>query len=172
LDATLGQWKGINNFVYQASHKTIERLSIYSLLVDPMTSCGCFECIAALLPGTGGFMLVDREFQGMTPCGMTFFSLAGVVGGGKQNPGFVGIGINYILSKKFLSAEGGLKRLVWMPSHLKNRLQKGLLQRAQELGIPDLYDKIADETIAADMEPLLTFLSEKKHPALQLGELI
>lgn len=172
IDSNLGQWQGINEFVYKYSNKSIERFSAYSLLIDPMTSCGCFECIVAILPGTCGFMLVDRTFQNMTPCGMTFSSLAGVVGGGKQSPGFLGIGINYITSKKFLLAESGIKRLVWMPSQLKERLKDKLQERANELAIPDLIDKIADETITSDMEKLIEFLIEKKHPALELGEMI
>ncbi|MFH1768602.1 MAG: acetyl-CoA decarbonylase/synthase complex subunit alpha/beta [Candidatus Omnitrophota bacterium] len=172
IDAKLGQWEGINNFIYKTSNRTLERFSAYSLIVDPMTSCGCFECIVVLLPGTGGFMVVDRTFGGMTPSGMTFSSLASVVGGGKQSPGFIGIGINYIVSKKFLLAEGGISRLVWMPAQLKEKLKDQLVQRAKELGQPDLFDKIADDVQAVDLEPLINFLIEKQHPALEMGELI
>ncbi|HOK39614.1 MAG TPA: acetyl-CoA decarbonylase/synthase complex subunit alpha/beta [bacterium] len=172
IDANLGQWEGVNDFVYKNSNKTIERFSAYSFLVDPMTSCGCFECVIAILPGTCGFMVVDRSYQGMTPAGMTFLNLANIVGGGKQNPGFIGIGINYIISKKFLFAEGGLKRLVWMPKNLKEQLREDLIKRSEELGEPDLIDKIADETITTDLEGLINFLTEKNHPALTMGELI
>ncbi|MCK4359831.1 MAG: CO dehydrogenase/CO-methylating acetyl-CoA synthase complex subunit beta [Candidatus Cloacimonetes bacterium] len=172
INAEIGEWKGVNEFVYKASNKTLERFSAYSLIKYPMTSCGCFECIIAILPGTGGFMIVDRTFLEMTPCGMTFSTLAGVVGGGQQTPGFLGIGLNYIISKKFVSAEGGLKRLVWMPSYVKERFREKLVQRAGELEVPDLINKIADETITKDISGLIEFLTEKQHPALKMGELI
>jgi len=172
LDLKLGQWLGINEFIYASSNKTLERFSAYSLMVEPMTSCGCFECIVSVLPGTGGFMLVDRTYAGMTPCGMTFSTLAGVVGGGKQSPGFIGIGVNYIVSRKFLSAEDGLKRLVWMPSALKERLKEGLTQRAREAGVPDILSRICDESVTTEMTGLMEFLTSHKHPALEMGDLI
>ncbi len=172
IDAAAGEWKGINEFVYKSSNKTLSRFSAYSLVQNPMTSCGCFESIIAILPGTGGFMVVDRTFLDMTPCGMTFSTLAGVVGGGQQTPGFLGIGLSYIISKKFISAEGGLKRLVWMPSSVKEKFRTELDERAKQLGAPDLIDKIADETVTTDLEGLIPFLTEKEHPALQMGEMI
>ena len=172
IDAEIGEWKGVNEFVYKASNNTLERFSAYSLIKYPMTSCGCFECIIAILPGTGGFMIVDRSFLEMTPCGMTFSTLAGVVGGGQQTPGFLGIGLNYITSKKFVSAEGGLKRLVWIPSYVKERFREKLEKRAEELGVADLVDKIADETICSDLAGLIEYLTKKDHPALKMGELI
>ncbi|MCB4791231.1 MAG: CO dehydrogenase/CO-methylating acetyl-CoA synthase complex subunit beta [Elusimicrobia bacterium] len=172
IDAVIGEWKGINDFVYKSSNKTLERFSAYSIIKYPMTSCGCFECILAVLPGTGGVMVVDRTFMEMTPCGMTFSTLAGVVGGGQQTPGFLGVGLNYLVSKKFISAEGGLKRLVWMPAQIKERFRAELLERATELGVPDLLDKIADEKVTNDIGKLIEFLSEKKHPALEMGELV
>jgi len=122
------------------------------MLEDPMTSCGCFECIAAVLPGTNGIMIVDREYEGKTPVGMTFSGLAQSVGGGEQTPGFIGIGTLYILSKKFISADGGLKRVVWMTSNIKTRLGDRLLERAEEEGFSDLQDKIADETVTTDLD--------------------
>ncbi len=137
-----------------------------------MTSCGCFEAIATILPGTGGVMVVHREHQGMTPSGMTFSTLAGVVGGGSQQPGFIGIGINYIVSKKFISAEGGLKRLVWMPKELKERLRPELEKRARELGVPNLVDQIIDESQTDDLMKTAELLVENGHPAPGMGELI
>ncbi len=108
-----------------------------------MTSCGCFECIIAMLPEVNGFMVVNREFADMTPCGAAFTTLAGMVGGGKQTPGFLGVGRLYIGSRKFISAEGGLKRLVWMTKELKEYLHDTLKERCEELGEPDLFEKIA-----------------------------
>ena len=86
LDERLGQWHNISEFVYQKSNKTIEKISMYSLMDSPQTSCGCFECILAIIPEANGVMVVHRDYAGMTPCGMTFTTLAGSVGGGLQSP--------------------------------------------------------------------------------------
>jgi acetyl-CoA synthase len=82
------------------------------------------------------------------------------------------VGKLYIVSKKFISAEGGLKRLVWMPKELKELLGDKLKKRVQDLGEPDLIDKIADETVATNSEELLAFLNKAGHPALGMSPLI
>ena len=104
----------------------------------------------------------------MTPIGMKFSTLAGTVGGGAQSPGFMGIGRYFLTSKKFLSAEGGFKRIVWMTKNLKESFAEQFKQRATDEGVPDLIDKIADETVAEDAEKLVAFLTEKGHPALTM----
>ncbi len=172
LDEKLGQWKNTNDFLYQKSNKVIEKVSMYSLMDSPQSSCGCFECIVAIIPEANGVMIVNRDYAGMTPSGMTFTTLAGSVGGGVQTPGFLGVGKLYIVSKKFISAEGGLKRLVWMPKELKELLGDRLKKRAQDLGEPDLIDKIADETQAVTQEELLSFLEKAKHPALEMPSIL
>ncbi len=172
LDARLGQWDNINTFVQQKSNQTIETVSMYSLMDGPQSSCGCFECIVAIVPEANGVMLVHRDYTGNTPSGMSFTTLAGSVGGGVQTPGFLGVGKLYILSKKFISAEGGLSRVVWMPKELKEILGEKLKSRAQEIGIPDLVDKIADETVATSSEELLVFLQKNGHPALSMEPII
>ena len=113
-----------------------------------MTSCGCFEAIVGYVPECNGVMIVNREFLGDTPIGMTFSNLAGNVGGGAQTPGFMGCGKVFLVSRKFLFAEGGHKRIVWMPKELKAALADDLKKRFGEQGVPDLMDQIADETIA------------------------
>ncbi|MDI6756051.1 MAG: acetyl-CoA decarbonylase/synthase complex subunit alpha/beta, partial [Thermodesulfobacteriota bacterium] len=122
IDPVLGQWNGVNEFVFKASRQKLEKYNAYSIMVDPMTSCGCFECIAAVLPMCNGIMVVNRDFTGMSPCGMKFTTLAGSVGGGAVTPGFVGHSKHYICSKKYIMAEGGIKRLVWMPKMLKEEM--------------------------------------------------
>ena len=97
----------------------------------------------------------------MTPCGMKFSTLAGMVGGGNVTPGFVGHSKYYITSKKFITADGGIRRMVWMPSSLKEEIRERFNQRAAEIGEPDLLDKIADETVGTTEEEVLKFLTEK-----------
>lgn len=172
IDPVAGEWEGVNEAVKQFSHGRLERFSAYSLLKNPMTSCGCFECIVAMLPEVNGFMVVNREFPGITPCGAAFTTLAGMVGGGKQTPGFLGVGRLYVVSKKFISAEGGLRRLVWMTKELKEYLKEPLLKRCEEIGEPDLLDKIADEDVGTDIQSVMVFLEEKNHPALAMPSLM
>jgi len=172
VDQRLGQWKSVNEFVQHKSNRTIDTVSMYSLMVSPQSSCGCFECIVAIIPETNGVMAVSRDYSGMTPSGMTFTALAGLVGGGVQTPGFLGVGKLYILSKKFISAEGGLRRLVWMPKDLKELLKDKLRKRCQDIGEFDLLDKIADEEVATTSDELVKFLEKVGHPALTLEPLI
>jgi len=171
IDPLLGQWKGVNDFVFKASRQKLEKYNAYSIMVDPMTSCGCFECIAAVLPMCNGIMVVNRDYTGMTPCGMKFTTLAGSVGGGSVTPGFVGHSKHYICSKKFIMAEGGIKRLVWMPKMLKEEIMDRLKKLAEGIGIPNLPEIIADETIGATEDEILPFLTEKGHPALSMPSL-
>lgn len=172
LDPAKGVWKSVNDFVYASSRKSIEKACAYSIMDSPMTSCGCFECISAILPLANGIMTVNREFADMTPCGMKFSTLAGTVGGGLQVPGFVGHSRIYIGSKKFLLAEGGLARLTWAPKALKEAIKPYIEKRGKEMGIPDLYDKIADETIATTEEEVLAHMQKTNHPALTMPSLI
>jgi len=172
LNAQNGEFEGVNKFVKKASHGEIERCSLYSVMEFPMTSCGCFEAIALMLPEVNGIMVVNREYKGMTPSGMTFSTLAGTIGGGAQSPGFAGISKNYILSDRFLQGEGGIERLVWMPSQLKEELKPRLVPLLMAKGHPDLFDKIADETTAATIEDLTDFLTRVGHPALAMKPLM
>ncbi|MFA5794692.1 MAG: acetyl-CoA decarbonylase/synthase complex subunit alpha/beta [Candidatus Brocadiia bacterium] len=172
IDARLGQWKGVNDFVYESSRKNLKGFSAYSIMQEPMTSCGCFECIAVVLPAANGVMIVNREFPGMTPSGMKFSTLAGTVGGGQQVPGFIGLSKRYIVSRKFLVAEDGPKRIVWMPRMLKDEIRPLFDPRAKEEGAPDLLDKIADETIANTEEEIIAHLQKVNHPALTLPALL
>ena len=172
LDPVLGQFKGVNEFVYKASRQTVDHYNFYSVVHDPMTTCGCCEAIAAVLPGCNGVMTVHRDYTGMTPCGMKFSTLAGVMGGGQSSPGFVGHGKFNITQRKFISGDGGLLRMVWMPKSLKEEIKERLDKRAEELGVPDLYDKIADETVGTDEESVMAFLKEKDHPALKMDPIV
>ncbi|RLB59403.1 MAG: CO dehydrogenase/CO-methylating acetyl-CoA synthase complex subunit beta, partial [Deltaproteobacteria bacterium] len=172
IDEHKGQWEGVNAFVKQASRGNVEFYNAYSIMDSPMTSCGCFECIAALAPSCNGIMIVDRDYNGMTPCGMKFTTLAGTVGGGAVTPGFVGHSKNYITSKKFIRAEGGMKRIVWMPKRLKEELREKFEKRAADEGVPDLLERIADESVGTSDEEILPAPTEKEHPALSMDPMM
>ena len=172
IDEVKGEWEGVNRFVHEHSQQAIERFTVYSLMDAPMTTCGCCECVMILVPEANGVMIVSRDDYSMTPCGMTFTTLMGTVGGGQQSPGMMGHGKYYIRSKKFIPVEGGLKRVVWMSKNLKEELGDELMEIAAELGDPDLLDKIADGSICTTVDELLPFLEEKGHPALTMEPII
>jgi acetyl-CoA decarbonylase/synthase, CODH/ACS complex subunit beta len=172
INAQTGEYEGINRFVKKASHGEIERCSLYSVMEVPMTCCSCFEAIALMLPEVNGIMVVNREFKGITPSGMTFSTLAGTIGGGAQTPGFAGISKNYILSDKFLQGDGGIERLVWMPSQIKDELKARLEPKLAERGLTGFFEKIGDETTATTIEDLMVFLERVGHPALAMKPLV
>ncbi len=172
IDPKLGQWKGVNDFVYKASRGAVTHYNFYSMVTDPMTTCGCCECIAAMLPTCNGVMTVGRDYTGETPSGMKFTTLAGVMGGGASSPGFVGHSKYNITQGKFILGDGGLLRMVWMPKMLKEELKERIEKRGADMGVPGLYDMIADETVGLTEEEILPFLQEKGHPALEMDPII
>jgi len=172
LDPVLGQWKGVNEFVYKASRGAVESYNFYSMVNNPMTTCGCCECIAAMLPACNGVMTVGRDYAGDTPCGMKFTTLAGVMGGGASSPGFVGHSKHNITQGKFITGDGGLLRMVWMPKVLKEEIKDRIDKYGAEKGYPDFYDMIADETVGITEEEVLAHLEAKGHPALKMDPLV
>ena len=172
LDGEMGEWEGVNQFVYEKSNRSVEHYCQYSLMNNPMTSCGCFECIVCIMPEANGVLVVNREYGRMTPIGMEFSTLAGQVGGGVQTPGFLGIGRRYILSRKFISYEGGFARIVWLPKELKDEMRDDLVAAAGALGLAGFVEKIADETVAVDGRTLVQFLEKVDHPALKMPSLL
>lgn len=171
IDAIKGQWQDINTFVYNNSHKIFEIFNAYSMIEHPMTSCGCFECISCVLPSANGIMIVYRDYTGMTPVGMKFSTLAGTVGGGVQTPGFIGHSKQYIGSLKFISADGGIQRIVWMDKALKEEMSPIIIERSKEEGIENFIDMIADESVAKTEEEVLEYITKKRHPALAMPSL-
>jgi acetyl-CoA synthase len=172
IDPKFGQWKGVNEFVFKATRQKTDHYNFYSIVHDPMTTCGCCECIAAILPMCNGVMTVNREYTMDTPCGMPFTTLAGTIGGGLSTPGFVGHSKYGICQRKFIIGDGGIKRLVWIPKMLKEEITDRLKARSEEIGIPNFPEMIADETIGTTEEEILPWLQEKRHPALEMDPIL
>lgn len=172
LDPVLGNWKGCNDFVYKASRQSISSYNFYSIVYDPMTTCGCCECIAAVLPMCNGIMTVNRDYTGMTPSGMKFTTLAGTIGGGNVTPGFVGHSKYNITQRKFVAGDGGLKRLVWMPKILKEEIRGRLIKRGEEIGIPNFIDMIATEEDGLTEDEIYAFLEKVGHPAITMDSIL
>ena len=173
IDENLGSYEDVDEAVQKFSQGALEHVTLYSIMQDPMTSCGCFECICGIEPFSNGVVIANREYAGMTPLGMTFPEMASMTGGGVQTPGFMGHGKHFISSKKFMKAEGGIERIVWMPKELKETVAERLNKTAKELyGIDKFTDMVGDESIATDPEALVEFLTEKGHPALSMDPMM
>jgi acetyl-CoA decarbonylase/synthase complex subunit beta len=162
LDAFRGEFKGVNEVVKKKSHGATERVHIYSMFKYPHTSCGCFEALIFYIPEVDGLGVVHREFPRPAVNKLKFSTMAGETGGGRQIFGFFGIGIEYLRSKKFLRADGGFNRVVWMPKKLKERVKDAIPE--------ELYDKIATEEDVKDINELKRFLVEKAHPIVKRWE--
>ena len=173
INEELGSYEDVDEAVQKFSQGALEHVTLYSIMQDPMTSCGCFECICGIEPFSNGVVIANREYAGMTPLGMTFSEMASMTGGGVQTPGFMGHGKHFISSKKFMKAEGGIERIVWMPKELKETVAERLNKTAKELyGIDNFTDMIGDETVATDPEVLVAFLTEHNHPALSMDPMM
>jgi len=158
LDPISGEYSGVNEFAKQESGGEYDRIKLHSFFECPHTSCGCFEVIGFYMPEVDGIGWVHRGYTGTAPNGLTFSTMAGQTGGGKQVVGFLGIGIAYFRSEKFIQADGGWYRVVWMPKELKERILNYIPE--------DVRDKIATEEEAQTLEELKEFLKEVNHPVV------
>jgi len=156
LDTVNGEYEGVNEITEKKSMGTVKRVYLYSMFGYPMTACGCFECIAFYIPEVDGIAVVHRPYKQPTVNGLTFATMAGQTGGGIQAEGFLGIAVEFMRSQKFFSADGGWRRIAWLPSDLKKTV-KGAIP-------PELFDKIATEKDVTNIEDLARFLVERDHP--------
>ncbi|MEM0084496.1 MAG: CO dehydrogenase/CO-methylating acetyl-CoA synthase complex subunit beta [Candidatus Methanomethylicia archaeon] len=159
LDPIRGEWSGANEAIRKLSGGSIQRVTLYSAFDNPHTSCGCFECVTFYVPEVDGLGIVQRGYAGVTPVGLKFGDIADSAGGGKQIPGFYGLGVLYMRTKKFIQADGGWNRVVWMSSELKEKIKDAIPE--------ELRDKIATEKEAKSVEELKKFLIEKGHPIME-----
>jgi len=159
IDPIKGEYAGANQVERERSLGTYDRVYLYSAFEHPHTSCGCFEAIVFYIPEVDAFGIVHREFKGKTVIGETFSRMAGETSGGRQVEGRLGTGLEQIRSPKFLQADGGLHRMVWMPKEIKERYRETIEPKG-------LWDKIAIEEDVADVDQLLKWLDEHQHPWL------
>ncbi len=161
LDSVNGEYEGVNEITKKKSMGTVKKVYLYSMFGYPMTACGCFECIAFYIPEVDGIGVVHRPYKQPTVNGLTFATMAGQTGGGIQAEGFLGIAVEFMRSEKFFSADGGWKRIAWLPSDLKQSVKDAIP--------PELFEKIPTEKDVSNIEELKSFLVERRH---SLGEKI
>jgi acetyl-CoA decarbonylase/synthase complex subunit beta len=158
INAEKGEFSGVNEAVKKKTLGEVTQVWLYTAFGHPHTSCGCFEAVAFYIPEVDGFGLVNRSFKGVTVNGLPFSTLADSTAGGRQVDGFHGISIEYMRSPKFLNADGGWNRVVWLPKEVKERVKDFIPK--------DVVDKIATEENAQNIDALKAFLKEKEHPVV------
>jgi acetyl-CoA decarbonylase/synthase complex subunit beta len=162
LDAEKGEYAGVNESANVRSMGEVSRVQLYTGFGYPHTSCGCFEGIAFYIPEVEGFGVVIRGFRDKTVNGLGFSTMADSTAGGRQVEGFHGISIEYMRSKKFMHADGGYDRIVWMPLEIKEKIRSF---------IPDeVYEKIATEKDVSTIPGLKEFLVARQHPVVSRWE--
>lgn len=159
LDDVKGEYENVNAVVADRSQGTFDRVYLHSVFEYPHTSCGCFEAVAFYMPELDGIGIVDRDFKGETPLGIPFSAMAGQCSGGKQVEGFTGLSLEYMRSPKFLQADGGYERIVWLPKEIKDSVIDFIPE--------DMVEKIPTEEDVSSMKEIREFLEEKNHPILE-----
>ena len=160
IDPIGGEYTGVNEAAVRLSSGEYDSIKLHSFLEKPHTSCGCFEVAGFYIPEVEGIGWVHRGSKVTdTPIGLPFSTIAGSVGGGKQVKGFLGIGIQYFYSPKFIQYDGGWRRVVWMASDLKARVAEAIPE--------EMKDKIATEKEVKTIEELREFLQRMDHPVVK-----
>jgi acetyl-CoA decarbonylase/synthase, CODH/ACS complex subunit beta len=159
VDEENGEYTGVNESAKKRSMGEINRVFLYSAFGYPHTSCGCFEGIAFYIPEADGFGIVLRGFRDVTVNGLPFSTMADSTAGGRQVDGFHGISIEYMRSPRFLHADGGYDRVVWMPAETKERLKDFIPA--------SVYPAIATEKEAKSIPELKDYLEASNHPVVQ-----
>lgn len=167
VDIKKGIWEGLNEYARTASHGRIKEVALYSVTQSPMCACADFECIVMAIPEANGVMVLSHDDPAPTPAGVNVEIFASIAAG-EQIPGVAGIGKSHLLSPKFIAAEGGFRRIVWMSSVLKETMAEELKAVCMREGDPHFLDKVADEHQATSVKELVRWLKQHRHPALEM----
>jgi len=160
LDPDVGHYSGVDEAIWERCNHLVKRVHIYSSIKYPTTNCGCFEAASFYIPEVDGIGLAMRRYTKMTPLGIKFSTLAGMISGGSQNHGFKGLSIAGMASRNFLRGDGGWNRIVWMPADLKRDVADVIPE--------EIYDRIVTEEETVDALKLKQLLQEKGHPIVKL----
>ncbi len=159
VDPVKGEYTGVNEMMKKKSLGEFNRVWLYTAFGYPHTSCGCFEAVAFYIPEVDGFGIVNRGYKEVTVNGLPFSTVADSTAGGRQVDGFHGLSIEYMRSPKFLQADGGWNRVVWMPTNV--------MERIKDYIPTELKGKIATEMEAKNVDDLKKFLEQQTHPAVE-----
>lgn len=156
LDAVTGEYDQVNQVIKDKSLGEIERVQLYTGFGYPHTSCGCFEGCAFYIPEVDAYGIVHRNYKGQTVNGLDFVTISDLTAGGRQVDGFHGLSIEYMRSPKFMQADGGWDRVVWMPEDIRDRIKEYMPE--------EIIPKIATEADVSTLDELKEWLRAKDHP--------
>jgi acetyl-CoA decarbonylase/synthase complex subunit beta len=159
IDELTGEYDGVNKVIREKSLGEIEQVQLYTAFGYPHTSCGCFEGCAFYIPEVDGLGIVHRNFRAETVNGLNFVTVSDLTAGGRQVDGFHGLSIEYMRSPKFMQADGGWDRVVWMPQDIKEQVRAFIPS--------EIVDKISSEQDVSNLEELRTWLVERGHPIVE-----
>ena len=159
LDPVAGEYEEVNRVIREKSLGEIERVQLYTGFGYPHTSCGCFEGCAFYIPEVDGYGIVHRNYKGQTINGLDFVTISDLTAGGRQVDGFHGLGIEYMRSPKFMQADGGWDRIVWMPEDIRDRIKEYMPE--------EIIPKIATEADTSTLDELKEWLKAKNHPIVE-----
>ena len=156
IDSMTGEYVEVNKVIREKSLGEIERVQLYTGFGYPHTSCGCFEGCAFYIPEVDGYGVVHRNYREKTVNGLDFVTISDLTAGGRQVDGFHGLSIEYMRSPKFMQADGGWDRVVWMPEDIMDRIKEYMPE--------EIIPKISTEKTVSSLDELKTWLRDKKHP--------
>lgn len=120
LDQIKGEYLGVNASTSTRTGGRVNRVYLHSIFGYPHTACSCFQNVAYYIPEVDGIAIMDRGYKGEAPGDMTWTKLANLVAGRQYRDGAATIATQYLRSQKFLQADGGYSRVVWMTETLKS----------------------------------------------------
>lgn len=115
-----GEWTGVNTSTEKMTGGRVNRVFLHSIFRHPHTSCSCFQNVAWHITEVDGIAIMHRKYVGPSPGAMTWIQLANMVVGRQYPKGAAAMGTAYLRSPKFLQADGGYERIVWLTSQLKS----------------------------------------------------
>lgn len=121
LDSVKGEWDGVNRYATNNTKGRTSRIFLHDMDDYPHTSCSCFRLIIFRMDK--GIGIMDYSFKGKSPDGRNWRDLHYQVGG-KQVSGIVTASFDYLLSQKFLAANGGWRDVIWVSSKVADRAKQ------------------------------------------------
>jgi acetyl-CoA decarbonylase/synthase complex subunit beta len=153
LDTVRGEYRGVNVSTEERTEGRVSRVFFHSIFGFPHTACSCFQNVVYYIPEVDGLAIMNRGFKGEAPGCMTWTKLGNLLAGRQYERG-AAIATAYLHSRKFLQADGGYERVVWMSDFLKNTAGNAIPKA--------LRGSIATENDARTLDELKAFLKEKR----------
>lgn len=138
----------------------------------PTTPWGYLEGIFGSLPSTKGKLSTHDSCTEMTRRGIKLTIWDTMVEEEVRMPEFSCKGKKSAANKKFIHAEGGAQRVVWMNRAPKEGMAPGSKEIGQKDSVEDFLDRVAGENFFVTQEEGLEFIGKTEDPALAVSPLL